>query len=294
MNCRDTRLTRGSLVKVWRTARLLAVSAAVVSLQACGGEPTGQVVAVVNGEEITQQEVNAELSELPAQTAGDKNAIRNQVLQQIVDRRLMAQVAKEEGVDRDPLYIIRERRVQEELLVQMYGKKAADATRVPDAAAVQKYMQGNPNKFSQRTAYIVDQISFDMPEDQSVLKKLESTKNMVEVEQMLQSLKISFDKGKNRIDSFNVPAPVLKQILALPAGEPFIIPAQGKVIISVITGQQPVPVNAREVAPMAAQSMRAENLGKVLQARLDEAKAKAKITYQAGFSPAPPAAEKPK
>lgn len=275
-------------MKVWRTARLLTAVVTLSMLQGCDNAPSGQVIAVVNGEEITQQELNAELEELQSQPAGDKSAVRKQILQQIVDRRLMAQVAKEEGIDREPLYVIRERRLQEELLVQMYGKNAADATRVPDAAAVQKYVQANPNKFRQRVAYIVDQISFDMPEDQAVLKQLESTKTLAEVEQTLQRLKIPFGKGKNSIDSFGVPAPVLNQILALPAGEPFIIPTQGKVVVSVITGRQPVTLNEREVAPLAAQSMRAENLGKVLQARLDEAKAKAKITYQDGFAPSTP------
>ncbi len=272
-------------MKVWRTARLLTAVVTISMLQGCDNAPTGQVIAIVNGEEITQQELNAELEQLQSEPAGEKSAIRKQVLQQIVDRRLMAQVAKEERIDRDPLYVIRERRLQEELLVQMYGKKAADATRVPNSAAVQKYMQANPNKFSQRTAYIVDQISFEMPDDPAVLKQLESTKTLAEVEQALLSLKIPFGKGKNSIDSFSVPAPVMKQILALPAGEPFIIPTQGKVVVSVITGRQPVAVNDREVAPLAAQSMRAENLGKVLQARLDEAKAKAKITYQDDFAP---------
>ncbi len=257
-------------------------------LQGCDNAPTGQVIAVVNGEEITQQELNAELELLQSQPTGDKSAVRKQILQQIVDRRLMAQVAKEEGIDREPLYVIRERRLQEELLVQMYGKNAADATRVPDAAAVQKYIQANPSKFRQRVAYLVDQISFDMPEDQAVLKQLESTKTLAEVEQTLQRLKIPFGKGKNSIDSFGVPAPVLKQILALPAGEPFIIPTQGKVVVSVITGRQPVTVIEREIAPLAAQSMRAENLGKVLQARLDESKAKATIKYQDGFAPSTP------
>jgi peptidyl-prolyl cis-trans isomerase C len=282
-------MTGGSLVKVWRTARLLAATASVFSLQACGDAPTGQVIAVVNGEEITQQELNAELSELSQQQAGAKDAVRAQVLQQIIDRRLMAQVAKEEGMDRDPLYIIRERRLQEELLVQMYGKKAADATRVPDNAAVQKYVQANPGKFAERTAYTVSQISFDMPDDQGVLKQLETTKTLDEVEQKLQQLKIGFAKGSGRLDSFGIPKPILNQILALPAGEPFIIPSQGKVVVSVITGREPVAVNERELAPLAAQSLRAENLGKTLQARLDEAKAKAKITYQDGF--APPAAK---
>ena len=208
------------------TARLALAGAALISLQACSSEPTGQVVAVVNGEEITQQELNAEIAELPAPPVGDKEAIRRQILQQIIDRRLMAQVAKEDGLDRDPMYIIRERRLKEELLVQMYGVKTADTVRVPDAASVKKYLAENPGKFSQRTAYLVDQISFDFPSDQKILKALEADKSLADVEETLKSFKIDYSKGANSMDSGNIPTPVLNQILALPAGEPFIIPMQ--------------------------------------------------------------------
>lgn len=269
------------------TARLALVGAAFIALQACSSEPTGQVVAVVNGEEITQQELNAEIAELPAPPVGDKEAIRRQILQQIIDRRLMAQVAKEDGLDRDPMYVIRERRLKEELLVQMYGVKTADTVRVPDASSVKKYLADNPGKFSQRTAYLVDQISFDFPSDPKILKALEADKSLADVEETLKSFKIDYAKGANSMDSGNIPTPVLNQILALPAGEPFIIPMQGKVVVSVITGRQPVPTTEQQASPMAAQTMRAESIGKVLRTRLDEAKAKANITYQDGLAPLP-------
>lgn len=269
------------------TARLALTGAAFIALHACSSEPTGQVVAVVNGEEITQQELNAEISELPAPPVGDKEAIRRQILQQIIDRRLMAQVAKEDGLDRDPMYVIRERRLKEELLVQMYGVKTADTVRVPDASSVKKYLADNPGKFSQRTAYLVDQISFDFPSDAKILKALEADKSLADVEETLKSFNIDYSKGANSMDSGNIPTPVLNQILALPAGEPFIIPMQGKVVVSVITGRQPVPTTEQQASPMAAQSMRAESIGKVLRTRLDEAKAKANISYQDGLAPLP-------
>ncbi|MXP44609.1 EpsD family peptidyl-prolyl cis-trans isomerase [Allopontixanthobacter sediminis] len=269
------------------TARLALASAVLISLTACSSEPTGQVVAVVNGEEITQQELNAEISELPAPPVGDKEAIRRQVLQQIVDRRLISQVAKEDGLDKDPMYITRQRRLNEELLVQMYGTKIADTVRVPDAASIKKYLADNPGKFSQRTAYLVDQISFDLPNDPSVLKALEADKSMADVEQTLKRFNVSYDTGKNTIDSMSIPTPALNQILALPPGEPFVVPTQGKIVVSVITGRQAVPTSEEDATPVAAQTMRAENLGKVLQTRLDEARTKATITYQEGLAPAP-------
>jgi len=266
-------------------ARLAVGTIVICSVPACSSEPTGQVVAVVNGEEITQQELNAQISELPSPPVGDEKAVRRQILQQMVERRLMAQVAKQDGLDRDPTYIIRERRLKEDLLVQMYGKKVADTVRLPDAASIDNYVSANPEKFSQRTAYLVDQISFDVPKDLMSLKKLEQDKTLADVEVSLTALNIKFSKGKNSIDSGRIPTEILKQILSLPAGEPFIIPSQGKVVVSVITGRQPVSIGTQDVSPMAAQIMRSENLSKVLQTRLDDARAKATIAYQAGLGP---------
>ncbi len=267
------------------TSRLALLGAFAVALHACNGEPTGQVVAVVNGEEITQAELNAEIAELPAAMTGDKDAIRRQVLQQIIDRRLMAQVAKEEGFDRNPDFVTRERRMREGLLVQMYGQKQAESVRVPDSAAVKKYLADNPGKFSERANYLVDQIVFAMPGDQKVLTALEADKTLADVERTLTRFNVKYTRGANSLDTINVPTPMLKQILALPPGEPFVIPGQGQVSVSVITGREPVPTSEQEAAPLAAQEMRAESLSKLLQTRLSEARAKADISYQDGLAP---------
>jgi hypothetical protein len=84
----------------------------------------------------------------------------------------------------------------------------------------------------------------------------------------------------------------MKQILALPAGEPFVIPVQGRVTVSVITGREPVPTTEQEAAPLAAQAMRAQSLTELLQTRLKEARAKADIEYQEGLAPEQPKAGK--
>lgn len=275
-----------------KTSRLALLTVGFLYLQACGGEPTGQVVAVVNGEEITQAELNAEISALSVPPTGDKEEIRRQILQQLVDRRLMAQIAKEEGFDRDPEFINRERKLREELLVRMYGQKVAETVGIPDPAAVKRFLGENPGKFTQRVAYSVDQIVFDFPSDQKVLKALETDKSLAEVEKTLARFKINYSRGTNNLDSSSVPAAALKQIQSLPAGEPFVIPTQGRITVSVITGSRPVPTTEQDAAPLAAQEIRATNLSEALQARLDDAKSKADVTYQDGFAPKVPSGDK--
>lgn len=271
-----------------KTSRLALLAVGLLGLQACGGEPTGQVIAVVNGEEITQGELNAEITALSVPPTGDKEEIRRQILQQLVDRRLMAQVAKEEGFDRDPEFISLERKMREELLVRMYGQKVAKTVGIPDPAAVKRFLAENPGKFSQRVTYDVDQVVFDFPSDQKVLKALEADKSLAAVEKTLARFKVSYSRGTNNLDSASVPVAALKQIQSLPAGEPFVIPTQGRITVSVITGSRPVPTTEQEAAPLAAQEIRATNLTKVLQTRLDDAKSKADVTYQDGFAPKDP------
>jgi len=273
-------------VKHVLTARKAVLATALLSLLACNGEPTGQVLAVVNGEEITQAELNAEIAELPSTMGGNKEAIRRQILQQIIDRRLMSQLAKEEGFDRDPAFLTRERRLREELLVQMYGQKQAETVRIPDAAAVRQFLADNPGKFSERASYMVDQIAFDFPADPKVLSALKTDKTLEEVENTLERFKVEFTRGNNRIDTSTVPTPVLQQILDLPPGEPFVVPSQGRVTVSVITGREPVATTEEEAAPLAAQQMRADDLTALLRTRLDEARNKADISYQEGLAPA--------
>jgi EpsD family peptidyl-prolyl cis-trans isomerase len=259
--------------------------AGLLSLQACGGDPTGQVVAVVNGEEITQAEINTEIAALAVPPTGNKEEIRRQILQQLVDRRLMAQVAKEEGFDREPDFINRERKMREELLVQMYGQKVADTIGIPDPATVRQFLAENPGKFAQRVNYTVDQVVFAYPSDPKVMKALEADKTLADVERTLARFKVNYSRGNNSLDSRSVPAAALKQIQSLPAGEPFVIPVDGRVTVSVITGSQPVPTTEQEAAPLAAQEIRADTLSKALQARLDAARAKADVSYQDGFAP---------
>ena len=82
-----------------------------------------------------------------------------------------------------------------------------------------------------------------------------------------------------------MPPAMLKTILSLPPGEPFIVPAGGKVIANVVTGVDPIVVPQDQARQMAVQAIRNEKLAKIGESRLKEARAKAKIEYQPGYSP---------
>lgn len=264
---------------------LIALIPLSLAVSGCQKKAEGQVVAVVNGEEITLNELNGEISELNVPAAADKKLVRAEVLQKMVERRLLAQAAKDAGLDRDPTYINQERRLKERLLVSMYGKKAFDTVEVPDNQKVDQYIASHPAMFADRKRFQLEQIQFPIPQDVNRLKELDGAHSMNDVVGKLQAWGVEFQRGTGALDSALVPAETMKRIEALPPGEPFIVPNGDKVVVSVITQATPVALTADQARPIAAQAIRSEELNKIGQQRLTEAKNKAKIEYQKGYEP---------
>ena len=267
---------------------------ALLALSGCKREATGQVAAVVNGDEITLAELNQEIGAAQPAKNADKQAIQRAALQKIIDRRLVAQVAREDGIDKQPEYLARERQAQELLLIQMFGQKLNRAARAPDAAAIDKYIADNPTVFAQRTIYKLDRIQFPMPRDPATLLAIKDDHSMDAVAARLGSLGIKFQRSPGALDSAQLPPAVLSRIMALPPGEPFALPEGGGVTVAVITGSESQPFVGADARPVALERLRVQNLEATLAERLKTARAAARIEYQQGFAPAPAASGAPK
>jgi peptidyl-prolyl cis-trans isomerase C len=269
-----------------KTMLITGASALLLLVGGCEKKVGGQVVAVVNGEEVTQQEVNAELQAANIPATADKKAVMAQVVQQIVDRKLLVQKAKAEGLDKSPNYLEQLRRGEDALIINLLTTKAAKGVALPDATAVDKFISENPTLFSQRKRYTLDQISFAQPTDQTVLRQLEPAHSLEAVAATLSAAGIQFTRGSGEIDTAMLPPPVAAKIAALPAGEPFVAPDKGRIVASVITATTPAPTPEAQARPAALELLRRQSLGTVMQKQLDAARSAAKITYQPGFTPA--------
>jgi peptidyl-prolyl cis-trans isomerase C len=251
--------------------------------------PQGQVVAAVNGEEILLQDVDAQLADMNLPATADRKAARIALIQQIVNRKIMAQEARKLGFDRDPGFIAQRRRAEEELLLSTFARRKLEDVPAPDGTAITQFMTENLHMFAQRKTYRIDQIQFDMPADPATLKSLQSTHSLDEVARALTGMGLKFQRGSGTMDSARIPARQLEQILRLPKGEPFILPGSqaGKGLANVITGSEPLSAPQAEQRDMAAKAIRNQALAKIGEQQLNDARARAQIEYQPGFQPQP-------
>lgn len=274
--------------------RILPSVAAIVGvliLAACGREPTGQVAAVVGDDEITLQEINAEIGNAQLPKGADVKQAQNAALQRIVERRLLADVARDQDLDKKPEYLIRQRQLGDALLVQQLGEQAGRSIRVPEGAALDKYVEAHPATFAKREILQLDQIRFQMPGDPGKLRMFEQDHSMDAVAAKLKQMGIEFQRGNAALDTAVLDQSVYARLEALPAGEPFVIPQSGFVSVSSIVARKSAPLIGAAARPVAVQLIRNQELTKVIKQRLATKQAETEVKYQNGF--APPKPDKP-
>jgi EpsD family peptidyl-prolyl cis-trans isomerase len=267
---------------------LLAVCGMSLAVAGCDRKPSGQSVAVVNGEEVSIGELNSELSTANVPQGADQKKVMAQLLQNVINRRLLAQDARKQGVDKSPEFLSRQRRMTDELLIAMNTERATGSQKLPDQAAIDKFVNEHPYSFAQRQILNLQQVAFDTPSDPKVLAPLRDAHSLDAVAAALTKLGIPFTRTSGRLDSATVPPEALTRIFALPATEPFVLPARGKLYANIIVGREPVTMSADDTRKAAAAALRQQTTEKSLEDQVKQLRASAKIEYQPGY--APPAA----
>jgi hypothetical protein len=142
--------------------------------------------------------------------------------------------------------------------------------------------------FAERTIYAVNQLQFAAPADQSKLKTFEGDHSLQAVAANLNKLGMKFTQTNATLDSATTPAGLIKQVLALPPSEPFILAANGRVIVSVIVDKKVVPLAGDDARKLASEALRRDAISDAAATQIKQARTAAKIEYQKGFEPVAP------
>lgn len=268
-----------------RSKIVLAVGLALMA-SACNKKAEGQTVAVVNGEEITATELNAELANAKLPNGADKEQARSRILQSMIDRRLLAQQARTDGLDKSPEFLNRQRKLTEDLLINMYVSRQIDTAQLPPNSEIEKFETSHPWIFAKREKWYLDQIRFTMPTDAATKAKLKDAKSLEAVAAALQGSGVAFTRQKNQLDTAIIPQNIYGQLMTADPGEPFIIPVGNQAVASVIVSREANPLTGEQARSVAVTAMRRQQASTLMQTRLKTARQGAKIEYKEGFAPA--------
>ena len=252
---------------------------------ACDRKAEGQTVAVVNKEEITATELNAELknANLPANIAAGE--ARSRIVQGLIDRRLLAQQAKADGLDKSPEFLNQQRRMTETLLINLMVSRRLNTLPLPTPDDVMKFEQGHPEQFDKREILTLQQLQYQTPKDPAVLAKIASTKTLDQLSQVLSASGVQVTPHTSKVDSSVFPHDVYVRVAALPPGEPFIVPGGDRSVASVIIGREGASLASDQARTGALNAIRRGQAENVLRDLIKTTKKDAKIEYQRGFGP---------
>lgn len=263
-----------------------------------GGEiEKGQVVATVAGKDVTIHELNAELqgTQMPANINADqRKQVEQAALAQVVNRRILADVARERGLDKTPMYLLQERRAEDGILVQMLQRSMSSAVKPPSQTELATFMAQNPDLFAERKIFTVDQLQFETPRETRILQKYQPLNTMNEVEAMLKQDGLQYKRAPATLDVATANPQLVEQVLKMPKDNIFIIPAGRTMVANLITDTKVVPLTGAQAQQLATGLIQQRKFADLIKRDLEPKvkKAESEVKYQAGFGPPKGAAAK--
>lgn len=261
--------------------------------------PTGQVVATIGDREITIRQLQAEMRGSRGATAAVQKAQQQATLQFLIQRSILADEAKKEGLDKDPNFILSSERAIDTLLVEQLQAKLAAGVPAPAVEEISHFEGLNPNIFAERKIFDVEQISMARPTDQGLLAKLKPFKSLDEVASFLTENHIDFRRGLSTIDAVGQSPKLIAAIVELPPQEVFIISSGNSILINQIRNTRMLPFVGPSADKYASNLLKAQHTQEAVQRQMASILAKAKGAikinkdYQPTASPTAPAAAAP-
>lgn len=281
------------------SAHALMAAAALAGLAAChrpaflGGRPkppTGQVVATVGSEEITTRELQAELGGLNITDPKLMKLAEQRALQRIIVRKLLADAARQRGLNKTPDFALQQERADETILAADLEVNIAKSVPSVTNEEAQAFMSNNPDIFAQRKIFDVDQITFPRPSDPTVLKGIQPLNTLPDVADYLTAQHISFKRGGGSIDAVGMQPRLVDAIVKLPTGTVFIVPSGSNLVANQITGTRIVPLTGPQALEYADRVLKSQHDEEAVQralTRIVQAGMRT-VQYNPAYKPAPP------
>jgi len=270
------------------TLRSLMLCCAVLSLAACHkGEknaPKGQVVATINGTEVTV----AELKEESASSGPDQPDGAN-ALQTLVTRKLLADAAKSEKLDQLPSTAIQMKRAEETVLVEALMRKLRDSAPAPSVDEARVYVSEHPSSFARRRIFIVDQ--YIVPNaPQSLFKEMEPINALPEALALLKKHNLQTNRVVGTIDALTIDGEAAEKLATLPPNAIFISPEGDGMRLNYIRDVEIEPIPADQAEKIALDTLRNRRISQLVSNKASEivGSAMPNVKFNPAFAPKAP------
>lgn len=272
----------------------LALLSTLAVLPGCGKEEhkkaATQVVAKVNGDEISVHQVNFVLSRAQGISPENAEQAKKEVLDKLIDQQLAIQQAEATKLDRDPGVMQTLEAARRDILARAYLEKIAAAQPKPSTDEARKYYVDHPELFAERRVYNLQEILVAPTNVGDVQQLVAQNKSMQDIAAALKSRDIKFAANAGVRPADQLPPQVATKLHGTKDGQTVLIEApQGAMVAHVVASQvQPVPES--EALPRIQQYLANQRNSQAVANEVKTLRAKAKIEQTGEIALAPTSA----
>lgn len=264
-----------------------------VLLSACGehgaansNKANTQVVAKVNGDEISIHQVNLQLGRAGQVDAEKSKQLSQQILTKLVDQQLLKQQALEAKLDRDPRVLQILEASKSEILAQAYIEQASAKAKKPTATDIDSFYTGHPELFEKRRVFRLQELVVEVPQDKhaAIESSIKDIANINEIATWLKGNQYAFNANSNVRAAEQLPANLLQQLQPLNDGAIVLVKTDKAINIVHLAASQAMPISKEKAKPIIEQYFVNLNKANLIKAEMDALKSKASIEYVGAFA----------
>lgn len=241
-----------------------------------GGKSSGQVLAKVNGEEISVHQLNFALTNTPGINKDNAEQAKKQLLDSIIDQSLIVQQAKNDKLDRDPNVMQAIENAKRQVLSQAWVSKSSQAVKKPTPEEIEKFYQEHPELFANRKVFKLKELLVIKPTAQAEQLILES-KTVDELIAKFDAQKVTYQVNLTTLAAENLPLENLPALQSLGNGQFSVIKKPEEILILGVLASADQPIEKQNAAAVVEMFL-VNNKRKVIVAEtVKNLKEKAKI-----------------
>ena len=222
------------------------VIAASIALSACGKKDVAatQVVAKVDGEEISIHQINEVLSKAGGITPENLPNAKREILERLIEQQIAINDATKKGLDRTPAVISAIESAKREIIARSVLDQIASAQPKPTDDEAKQYFVEHPELFAQRRIFNLQEIALRKPvkDFAEIVNKVATAKTMEELSVWLKDKGIEFAANGGTRAAEQIPLEVLPKLHQFKDGQMAAIEGNDALFIMRIVGSRLAPV----------------------------------------------------
>jgi EpsD family peptidyl-prolyl cis-trans isomerase len=260
-------------------------------LSACGDKgadhkSSTQVVAKVNGDEISVHQVNLLMSRAGKVTEEQSKEIQKKIVAKLVDQQLLTQEAEKAKLDRDPQILQIIEASKADILAQAYIERVAAKAQKPSNAEIDAFYNEHTELFSKRRIFRLQELVVNAASDklEAIQTSIKDLKGINEVATWLKDNNYAFNVNSNVKPAEQLSGNMLKILQPLQDGKFIVVNTGSGLSVVNLAASQEQPIARDKAEPIIQQYFLNKNKQELVKKELDALRTKASIEYLGEFT----------